>query len=1128
MPWLKNSSRRLIPGKSLWCFLVLCHWMIPDAFGQTPSVLSRGDCYKIGVTSTGVYKLDAAYLKQIGIDVNQVDPQQIALYGNGSGMLPQPNSEPRPIDLQPVAIQVDLRNDGKTEAVYFFGEGATVVSFDNTKNRFVHQTNPYSDTTFYFLTVQNSPGVRIATHPAPPPSSASTIHAFDHYWFYEKESVNLLKSGRAWWGDYLGATPTLNFEIAFPGLIPAENALLDFAAIAAAQTPTQFVWQINGAKIGEQEAGTVSTYRYDLKAQIAKGTYAFPLQTNNTEKLQISLTYNKNGQSGASAYLDYVSLQAKRELKAYQEPTLYRLAPDTTQARTLSFSGIRENFILWDVSNPRTPKNLTLQQSASSQQWLVPSNGGLAQTLFGFDKTQALSPPSVRKIPNQHIRSAPTPDLILVTAPEWMEEAGELASFRQSHDGLDVFLVTPEQIYNEFSSGKTDVTAIRDLCKHFYNQDPGKLKYLLLFGDATFDYRNKRATDTEVQRANWIPTYQSYESLHPVYTFASDDYFGFLDDDSGAWNENAAGDHALQIGIGRIPVKNKAEARLVVDKLTDYATQSQKGKWKNRITFIADNGDQNIHQYHADQLAQQVSDQFLASRIFIDEYPLVGTSLGNRAPQINNLIKKVVNEGTMILNFTGHGDESGLTDEQILTLADMQSFSGYKNLPLLVTATCEFGRYDDPSVVSGAEFLTLSPKGAAIGALTTTRPVFSSTNFSINSAFYTALTSGHTRLGDLIRVTKNNSLAGALNRNFTLIGDPSLRLALPELTIELASANDTLPSLAETKIKGSITDPATGLVQEDFNGIAHISIYDQPTEFKTLGALAPAATYREYRTKLFEGQVSVAQGKFEANLILPDGQTADLRKGLLSVYAHSSDQTTDARGQSAIVIRPATNTLNDLQPPVISAFLNESQFQDGQEVSPHPTLHITLEDDHGFSISSTELHCGISVILNDTLALPVDNYFSANLDSFQQATVLMPLNIDQEGEHTLKIASCDLVGNKTEKIIRFRIKKEPSIRIHSTVTFPNPFREKITFRFKHNRPGHDLEIHFRLFDKMGREVFNTQFTQFNADEIIEKSIDPFRRPALTKPELEIYLYDISVRSLEDMTTSRVSGKLIQH
>ena len=116
-------------------------------------------------------------------------------------------------------------------------------------------------------------------------------------------------------------------------------------------------------------------------------------------------------------------------------------------------------------------------------------------------------------------------------------------------------MVNPFQIYNEFSSGAQDIVAIRDFVRMFYERATSVNdlpKYLLLFGDGSYDNKNRLTDNT-----NFIPTYQSVNSLSITGSLVSDDYYGLLDSTEGRWS---AGVEYVDVGIGRFPVKTIEEA----------------------------------------------------------------------------------------------------------------------------------------------------------------------------------------------------------------------------------------------------------------------------------------------------------------------------------------------------------------------------------------------------------------------------------------------------------------------------------------------------------------------------------------------------------------------------------------
>lgn len=1112
MLWLKNkySFSLTYLFTSLLGISVLT--ALPTVKAQS---LAEGIWYKIGIAQPGVYKIDAAFIEKIGLDPSLLSTGKIALYSNGNGFLPQANRDSRPNKLQPV----HTFTDPDKASLYFYGQGPTRIFFDTESDSFHHELNPYTDTTYYFLTLAEDQRPTVQKYKPTLSEVAEVLHTFDEYWFYEKDETNLLRSGRAWWGDFLGTRNTLRFELDFPGLLENQSALLKFEAIASAQVPTRFIWEVNHTTIGEKTAGIVSTQRYDLKAQIVQGKHQFT--TPNGEKIELQLTYDKSGQSSASAYLDYVSLNLKRILRPYNTPTFYRFRPESQKLYV--FENTAEDFILWNITDPLQPRIV----EAIDGKLQIPSDPTQAVTLIGFKEESVLTPPSIRKIPNQNIRSQPPPELIIITADEWKDEALRLASFRQNHDHLQVLTVTIEEVYNEFSSGKPDVTAIRDLCRYFYQK--GKLRYLLLFGDATFDFRNKNQSDSFQAFRARIPSYQSRESLHPVYTYASDDYFGFLEEEAGEWIEDATGDHIMQIGVGRLPVKNRQEAQLIVNKLIDYSTASSHSPWRKKVVFLADNGDNNIHQQHADQLARDVEDRLLASRLFVDEYPLLSTPNGNRTPQVNRELRRRIEEGSLIINFTGHGDELGWTDEQVLTLGDILHFAGYANMPLLVTATCEFGRYDNPAVVSGAELMLLSPRGAAIAAMTTTRPVFSSTNFTINSAFYKAFKQGHLRLGDLMKETKNNSLAGALNRNFVLLGDPSMKLLFPEQKVAWISAPEQLIPFEKVTLQGAILNQETGTIDVNFDGQATIAVFDAPTPFETLGNVSQPAVYEEYRTKLFEGIVTVTAGVFNVEFMVPDYAGEKPRQAKIIAYAYSTDKLKDASGDLWVERKPMDEVPTvEHNPPNVKAYLNNPSFLDGQTVDPNPVLYVEIEDDTGLLFSDPTGSCEAKAILNDTLELPIVDYLISQPDTYSKASVAMPLYLVQEGNYRIDLKFCDIYGNSRELKLHFRLENAGIFQIHSSVVFPNPFVNRVSYRVEHNRVGEDIEMEFKLYTLTGNLVYSNKETRYNVGAIIEKNLEQVPTPFLTNHSPQIYLYEITLRSLQSMKLGRITGKLIQH
>ncbi|WP_353722271.1 type IX secretion system sortase PorU [Dyadobacter sp. 676] len=1092
------------------------------------SVLSEGRWFKLAVTESGIYRVDADLLSEMGIDIASVRPSGIRIYGNGGAMLPQSNRSGYVNALQENAIWVSGEDDGKFDkgdAVYFYAEGPHLIQYDAAKSELRHQINYYSDSSFYFLTFTESNGLRIKPGAGLAVTAAKTVSQFDDYWFHESESSNTLKSGREWWGEYLGGSSGFGIDVDMPGVVPASDFKLRTSAIGAAQVATRFVWQVNGNTAGEEPIGTVSPGTYDVKALRTANTYILK-NAPASGNFSIRVTYHNNGQSSAEAYLDYIGLQVKRELRHYKGQQVFRFLPQPDDTVHYQFAGSSEGFNLWNITNPLIPLVISQKDAAGAFSWI---SGGAKniQKYISFKWEDALPPAAWQSIANQNIAAAPAPDLLIVTPPAWADEANRLAGFRNTHDGLDVLVVTTHQIYNEYASGRPDITAIRDFTRQLYRKEPGKLKYLLLFGDATYDYRNLLNHQSEAQRAAWVPVYESRESLNPVYTYSSDDYFGFMDAAEGEWNENTAGDHTVDIGIGRLPVKSAEEAKIVVDKLMRY--EKSFGIWKNTVRFVADDGDGNIHQRHADQLANLIRGRMLSARSFIDEVPQTTTDAGQKAPAINNAIRNAIDNGTLILNYTGHGGVSGWAEEQVLTLSDMLSSRGMDNLPLLLTATCDFGRYDDPAVVSGAELMVLSPKGAAIGAISTTRPVYSSTNFALNKAFYEALLSARPeqRVGDFFVYTKNNALAGSLNRNFTLLADPSMTLAPGRKGIRWTAKPDTLRALQKLTLSAEIFDRGTEKVDAGFNGTARLVIYDKPIEFRTLGNGGDAETYTEFRSKLFDGNVSVKNGRLQCTLQMPKDIDYRTGTGRVSVYAVNADSTQDASGQLAVTVGGSAVQQTDSVPPKLAGYLNTPAFRDGDTVEPSSLLVLRISDESGISISKAGIGHDITMTLNDTLTVVLNDYYVADLDNYQAGTINYPLNNLPAGKYIVRVKVWDTYTNFSEIAFGFLVGPAKGIRLNTFNIYPNPFQKDLTLELGHNRVNDDVELIFNILLVNGQPLGTYKKLYYNSEPVIREMWD--MTPLLRKiPFGEPLVYQLRIRSLKDNSSDRKAGRLVRN
>ena len=1022
------------------------------------SVLSEGSWIKIGITQSGIYKIDKDILSKAGWSLSQITPQNLKLYGNGGKMLPQKNNTARPSDLIENAILVRGEQDGKwddTDYILFYGEAPQQLIFDKSQKQISHQINIYSDTTYYFLTVSSNSGQRIKT--ATDVKSTNTIRLFDDYQFHEIDKRNILAqapfagSGQEWYGEEFIANNQQVFSFTGQGIASNSQISLTSSVLNTSYGTTAFNLTMNNQAVGTQNMEGITASTYDYKGKAAKNTFSINSGLVASDVINIGMTFDRKNLTSGGAFLNFLSIQLKRNIKLNNATSLRFRAFEQLQYKDFQWqiSDTDNTLSVWNITNPTVPLNQTLTQN--SEGWTISGTQSDLQEYILFKESSALQPAFSTKIDNQNLHGLKTPDLVIVCGVSIQNSAEALANFRRSHDKLDVVVATKESIYNEFSSGKQDITAIRDFVKYLYDQNPTKLKYLLLLGDASYDFKRRSQVIGDEVKNIYIPAYQSKESLHPILSYASDDYFGFMEAEEGDWEENANGNHTLDIGVGRLPVKTKAEANDIVAKLLSYHNSSKVGNWRSKITFVADNGDGNLHQGDAEdfsQLVEKLYPSYQSQKIYLDNYPLVSLAEGQRSPQAKDALFQALQNGSLIVNYNGHGAETGWTEEQILTINDIDKLSNLKNLPVMLTATCQFGRYDDPNQVSGAELALLSNRGGAIALLTTTRPVYQSTNYLINEAFYQNVfpnsTQATQRLGDIVRNTKNASVVGVVNRNFSLLGDPSMQLLYPQQNIMIDSMlvqgrglTDTIKALEQVRIIGKVS-ANTGLVDTQFNGIVQVILYDKAQKVSTLGANNSPFVYLDYNNILFKGSATVNKGRFEITVILPKDINYQYGEGKLSFYAQSNTGLPDAIGFERPIVGGSGKILKvDNTGPKIQSYLDEKIEKETYITTPNPRLLIDLEDESGINIATDGLGHQILLTLDDTSQVVLNQYYSSALNNYQQGNIIYDFKGLTEGEHKLSIKVWDTYNNSSENSLRFKVVQDNISSLKNIKSFPN-------------------------------------------------------------------------------------------
>jgi hypothetical protein len=1047
------------------------------------SVLATGSWLRFATQQNGIYQITYDALSEAGIDPASIDPQTIKIYGNGGGMLPEANSASRIDDLQECAILVVGEADGHFDPgdyILFYGESQTVWKLDTVTGLFRHTTNIYSDITYYFLTFGGTQGKRISSDPGASDPASYTIDRFNDYAVLDKEDINLIKSGREWFdSEIFDVTTTRNYAFSFANIDPASPVFIKTLVAARSTTgSSSFSVKVNGESLYNISISKVSG---DFLATYARQKSTESSISINGGNIEITLKYNKPG-IGAIGYLNYFELNTRRELIMTGNQMGFRSAESVGDGTITEFVLTNQGtpVTIWDVTDNGNPIQIQTQSAGNLQTIKVHTDN--LREFLAFDGQAYFTPDYIGSVQNQNLHGVQSADYVMVVYPSFLNQAQRLAQFHQQKNNLEVFITTPQQVYNEFSSGSQDITAIRDFMKMLYDRAAAgeEPRYLLLFGDASYDYKQRKQNNT-----NFVPSYESPESLDPVDSYVTDDYFVLLDDNEG---QGTLG--TLDLGVGRLPVMNETEAMEAIDKILHYCSESDtvKHDWRNILAFVADDGDGNLHMTQVEEMTTLIGTShpvYNIDKIYLDAYPQVSTPGGQRSPEVNNTINKRVDKGCLIMNYTGHGGELGWSHEKVLEVADIQSWTNFNQMPVFVTATCEFSRYDDPDRVSAGEWVFLNPRGGGIALFTTTRPTFAGSNLALAKNFYNIafdkVNGQYAKMGDLIMDAKNNTSSSPNTRKFVLLGDPALTMAYPEIQVVTKSiSSDTLMALSEVTVNGEVQfddgTPASG-----FDGQVYATVYDKPSKVVTLGNDGdPPVTFYVQKNQIYKGQVQVQQGQFSFSFIVPKDIAYSYGEGKISYYARNEE--TDAHGFDPSIVVGGFNpeSITDSVGPEITLYINNFLFQSGGITNQNPRLLATIYDESGINTVGNGIGHDITATLDgDTKnAQILNDYYVADLDTYQSGMIDYPFFDIPSGRHTLTLKVWDVYNNSSEASISFVVYGTDQYILQNVINYPNPFRTQTTFVFETNQAGLEAQIELQIYSIYGQPVRTIQQTSY--------------------------------------------------
>jgi hypothetical protein len=857
------------------------------------SVLSEGSWFKISVTETGVHKITFDDLVSYGIDPTSINPQNIRLYGNGNGMLPESNDAFVYQDLIENAISVVGEEDGSFDTedyILFYGEGPTAWKMDPETGLFKHETNLYTTHTCYFLNFDLGEGKRIEQQASLSLQENGFSGSFDDYYVHELELISLIHSGKDWYGEEFKEILTYGYQVEFPDLIQDAPLNINAAVAARSGNPSTITMLINDNPALQFDIPAVN---YLASSDFAKVKMASNTLYNLDEILYIQITFQQAIDS-AIAWLDYFEINARRHTIFDAGQMSFRDKLNSMPGDIIKFKVYteNENVTIWNVTDPM---NINLQEYEIEQDGIFYKTvvEGIEEFIV-FDNSAYLSVTFLGEIENQNLHATEPVDLIIITHEDFINHAEELAQLHQDVQDITVEVVDVDKIYNEFSSGVQDVTAIRDFINYIYELKPllGHVNVMLV-GNTSYDYLDRVENNT-----NFIPTWQSPESLNRIASYCTDDYLGIFDD----VNQN------LDIGIGRLPLNNIEEANILVEKITQYCTsQNTMGDWRNRMCFIADDEDGNLHLNQIEDLVETVklyNSSINNQKIYLDAFEQIEIPEGPRYPEVNQQITNVINEGVSVINFTGHGNYMSWAFEQVFIEDDITSWENQNQFPLILAATADFGRIDDPEINSLSLQSLMKENAGSIAVYAANRATYAGSNFAMQKEFYEMLLSNPDyTLGEVIKESKNLSGGSPNTRKFWLLGDPAIRLALPFNKVITKTINDiqveefmdTIHPGEQITITGIVTDEDENPLT-DFQGNMLVKIYDVVSINTTFGN-DPQSNIVDFETQelvIHELEAEIANGQFDFSFNYPNISYEEFGNFKLSYYAN--DELVDAAG----------------------------------------------------------------------------------------------------------------------------------------------------------------------------------------------------------------------------------------
>lgn len=1122
-----------------------------DFIGIRNSVLSNGDWFRFFIEKSGVYRISKSFLSQLGVNTN-VDPRKIKIYGNGGRMLPLLNQTEYPVDLKENPILFIGEDDGvfnNEDYILFYAEGLDTWNAESETN-----LNLYDNKSYYYVTVSGNDGLRIPNNSQPTGNATVNITKFNDYQFYEKDLINIGRLGRVWFGEDFSLQNSQTFNFNFPNIDTTLPIQVVINVASQAFTQTSMTVNVNG-----QNPQTLNFAPLNSSSSILYNTGNLNFTATASETIAVQISYNNNGVPNSRGYLNYININATRNLVGFNKQFKFQNNAVANQLGIGEYQITNASNILqvWDITDRFA---VTKIENNGQSNFSFKANLGTLRQYIAIDPRDYYTPlrDNVSRVTNQNLLGTifnsnsgqfQDIDYLIITPASLLSEAERLANFHRTNSQLNVKTVTLESIYPEFSSGKQDIAAIRNLVRYvYYNASDAskRVKYINLFGDTSFDYKNRIPNNTNI-----VPIFHALNSNNLLSSTMTDDFYAMMDDNEGLMLTSAS---KMDLAVGRMLVTDLKQAREMIDKVIDYHDIKSYGRWRNNFTLISDDVDESwegVIQQELDNLGNSIAQEkpsVNVIKIHTDAYIQEASAGGQRYPKAKSDILDAFDYGSLVFNYFGHGGEEVLAKERIFEKSDAQNLSNRYKYPLFVTVTCEFTRFDNPYRPTAGEYTYWNSQGGAISLVTTTRRIGVTTGQDINnflaSYLYGFNSDEEITIAEALRLSKNDY--GPQTLMVFYVGDPALKLAIPKPSVvltkinnvDVANSNFVFQALSSVSLSGEVRDTSGNTLLSNYNGDVAIQIFDKNINQTTLANDNVTSNNQLIKMNfttlgetIFRGNASVTNGKFEFSFVVPRDITIPVGNGRISFYAKT--QQPSLMNQAGYNMDIQIGGINENAPidnvgPSVRLYMNDETFISGGITNESPIFLAFLEDENGINTASGIGHDIIAILDGDeSNPYILNDYYETELNDFTKGKVRFPFRNLAKGLHTITFRAWDVYNNPVTAEIQFIVMGDETVTLTNVLNYPNPLVNYTQFWFTHNRPFEPLDVQVQIMTVTGKivktinQVVSTE--GFLSRDISWDGKDDFG----DKIGKGVYIYKLTVKSnLTNKKTEKIEKLVI--